>query len=862
MIGKTISHYKITEKLGEGGMGVVYKAEDTKLKRTVALKFLPSELTCDPGAKQRFIHEAQAAAVLDHPNICTVYEIEEAEGQTFIAMTYIEGQSLKDKIESGPVGANGRSPLPIDEALDIAIQVAEGLQEAHEKGIVHRDIKSANIMVTIKGQTKIMDFGLAKLAGQTKLTKTGATLGTVAYMSPEQARGEEVDQRTDIWSLGVVLYEMVTGKLPFKSEYDQAVVYSILNEEPESITGFRMGVPTQLEQIALKMLAKNPEGRYQHADELLSDLRRVKEMVAMKPGRHIPAEIKPRRRPWLASRRLWMILIVLFGLAGGALLFYPSKTIPFSERDWILITDFENLTEEDIFDKSLNTALTVSIEQSMYINVFPRRRIEETLKYMEKKEVKRIDEVIGREIAEREGIKILLLPGISRVGEAYALTGIIQEPTSGSYLKTEIVQAQSKEKILNALDELTKKIRRDLGEARSAISQQSKPLAKVTTSSLEALKQFSLGQENQRQGKLADAKLYYENALQIDTTFTIALAAVGMLEYEYSDREKGKEYLSRAIRQLDDLTERESSGIRAAYAIAVENDLEKAIGIYKTFIGDYPDLSTVHNNLGRVYYFLGRYEEAVTEYKEALRTEPTLMIAYNGLITIYLRQLGQIDSALVWLGRQFSHNPKSVWAYDNLGWAYLGVDSLEQAKEAFIRALEINPKSPWGLYSLSHTYRLQSRYQEAVRPLKRILKTDSTESSAKYQLGIIYQLMGNEEAAQRHFERFRKDVEKRVQEDPDNGANYITLGLVLTRLGQKERGWSMGQRGMKMDSTLHFEFAQLLCAQGKKQEALDQLELAVQTGFTDYIWMKIHLDLQVLYDEPRFRDLINRVLKK
>lgn len=853
MIGKTISHYKIIEKLGEGGMGVVYKAEDTRLRRTVALKFLPPELMCDPVAKKRFVHEAQAASALDHPSICTVHEIDEVKGQTFIAMAMVKGQSLRQKVESGP--------LKLKEALDIAIQVAEGLQEAHQKEIVHRDIKSANIMVTTKGQAKIMDFGLAKLAGRTKVTKTGTTVGTVAYMSPEQAKGEEVDHRTDIWSLGVVLYEIITGKLPFKGEYDQAVVYSLLNEEPEPIQGLRMGVPIELGQIVLKALAKNPEYRYQHADELLSDLRRVKEMVEMSPDQHIHAEIKHIQRLWLTPWKLWTILIVLFGLAGGVLLFYPHNAIPFSERDWILITDFENLTKEDIFDKSLNAALTVSIEQSRYINVFPRRRIEETLKYMKKEEVKRIDEAIGREIAEREGIKMLLLPSISCVGEIYALTGIIQEPISGSYLKTEIVRAQGKDRVLNALDELTKKIRQDLGEARSAISQQSKPLANVTTSSLQALKQYSLGQENQRRGKLADAKLHYENALQIDTTFTIASAAVGMLEYEYFDREKGKKCLSKAIRQLDNLTERESSGIRAAYAIAVENDLEKAIGIYKTYITDYPDLSTIHNNLGRVYYFLGRYEEAVTEYREALRTEPTLMIAYDGLITIYLRQLGQIDSALVWLRRQFSHNPKSVWAYDNLGWAYLGADSLEQAKEAFVRALEIAPQFAFALHGLGHTYLLQGRYQDAIHPLKRILQTDPTESSVKYQLGLLYQLMGNEKASQRYFERFRKDVEKWVQEDPENADNYITLGLVLTRLGQKERGWSIGQRGMEMDSTLHFEFAQLLCAQGKPQEALDQLELAVQKGFTDYIGIKVHPDLQVLYDEPRFKDLMNRVLK-
>ncbi len=268
MIGKTISHYRIAKKLGEGGMGVVYKAEDLKLKRTVALKFLPPELMRDPEAEQRFIQEAQAAAALDHPNICTIYEIEETGGQTFISMAYIEGQNLKERVESGP--------LKLEEALDIAMQVAEGLQAAHEKGIVHRDIKLANIIVTTKGQVKIMDFGLAKLRGGRKLPKEGRTLGTVAYMSPEQVRGEGVDERTDIWSLGVMLYEMVTGRLPFQGEYEQAVIYSILNEEPEPVGKLRSGVLRGLEGVIGKMLAKDVRERYQGVGELLVDLRSLR----------------------------------------------------------------------------------------------------------------------------------------------------------------------------------------------------------------------------------------------------------------------------------------------------------------------------------------------------------------------------------------------------------------------------------------------------------------------------------------------------------------------------------------------------------------------------------------------------------
>ncbi|MFQ5652758.1 MAG: protein kinase [bacterium] len=287
MIGKTISHYKILEKLGGGGMGVVYKAKDTKLKRTVALKFLPPDLTRDDEAKERFMLEAQAASALDHPNICTIHEIDETkDGQLFIAMACYQGETLKQRLES--VGANGRSPLPVAEAIEIVIQIAHGLAKAHEQGIVHRDIKPANIMVTTDGIVKILDFGLAKLTGATQLTKTGTTLGTVAYMSPEQAQGVTVDHRTDIWSLGVVLYEMVSGELPFRGEYEAAVIYSILNEAPEQETA----IPANLQQIVAKALAKEPEERYQQMDELLADLNSLKKELESEATKETAAEEK------------------------------------------------------------------------------------------------------------------------------------------------------------------------------------------------------------------------------------------------------------------------------------------------------------------------------------------------------------------------------------------------------------------------------------------------------------------------------------------------------------------------------------------------------------------------------------------
>ena len=352
MIGKTISHYKILEKLGEGGMGVVYKAEDTKLKRTVALKFLPSELTHDKDAKNRFVHESRAAAALNHPNICTIHEVDESEAQSFIAMECIEGQSIREKTETGP--------LKLEDSIDIAIQIAEGLKEAHEKDIVHRDIKSANIMVTEKGQAKIMDFGLAKLAGRTKLTKTGTTIGTVAYMSPEQTRGGKVNHRSDIWSMGVVLYEMITGQLPFKGDYEQAVMYSIMNEEPEPITGVRTGVPIELERIINKALAKNPEERYQHVDEILVDLRAVAKeaLIKIKPEESVPiVEGYEKEEPFQFTKRkkhnkkkaLLIAAVATIALVAAAIYIIQKQRSKFVENR-IVVVPFENKTGDESLD--------------------------------------------------------------------------------------------------------------------------------------------------------------------------------------------------------------------------------------------------------------------------------------------------------------------------------------------------------------------------------------------------------------------------------------------------------------------------------------------------------------------------------
>ncbi|MGB2907787.1 MAG: protein kinase, partial [Candidatus Aminicenantaceae bacterium] len=367
--------YRIVEKLGEGGMGVVYKALDVRLQREVALKFLSPHLTRDSESRERFIHEARTASALDHSNLCTIHEIDETEeGWMFIAMTHYPGETLKARIKRGP--------LNLEKALDIARQIADGLSRAHGKGIIHRDVKSANVIITNEEVVKIVDFGLAKLMGMTQITKAGTTMGTVAYMSPEQARGSAVDHRADIWALGVVLYEMLTGSLPFKGEREETIMYSILNEDPAPVTDLLPDIPVELEKIITRALAKNPQSRFQHVRDFLVDLHAAYTALEITPDWRISRSTGIRPRKWVMSPVLWISAVIVVCGFMAWLLFFPSRNIPFQERDWIVIADFANQTGDDVFDKSLDTALRINIQQSRYVNVFPPARVQEILQRM------------------------------------------------------------------------------------------------------------------------------------------------------------------------------------------------------------------------------------------------------------------------------------------------------------------------------------------------------------------------------------------------------------------------------------------------------------------------------------------------
>ena len=540
---------------------------------------------------------------------------------------------------------------------------------------------------------------------------------------------------------------------------------------------------------------------------------------------------------------------------------YGSTTIPFTERDWIIISDFENLTNEELFDHSLNTAFTLSINQSRYLNVLTRQRMIETLKRMEKGNITNIDEETGKEIAVREGVEIMIAPGISKVGQQYILTAKIVDTNTGDVLKSEVLYAENEDQIIEKLDQLSKKIRRNLGESRYRISDQSKPLVKVTTSSLQALKQYSLGIENHLRLDFVKARMHYENAIRIDSNFTAAKASLCNLLFERFDREEGRKWLDEAIISIDNLTDREKFGILAFYAVNVENDLEKGIAYTKRRIGLYPDDPAAHNNLGWYFQQQEKYYLALEEYKQAIKINPNMVLTNGGIIWVYLERIGQLDSALTWTNRMIANAPENPWGYFYLGSCYVGLNDFEKAESAYIKAYELKPDFFMNNYRLAHNYRLQERYDRAIEVLEGILEKNPSESSAHYDLGINYELSGNKKAARDHYLKYKEFSEKWLDSYSDDPKSYIYNGILLTRMGEKEAGWELGKKGMAIDSTVYFENAQLLAVQNRKSEALDYLEKALASGYRDQVWIKLHPDLHSLSTEARYRDLMNSYFK-